>query len=405
VNFSFFIANRIAIKGKKTFSKTIVRLATIGIAISVSVMLASIGILNGFKKEILAKVTGFGSHVQVRALDLNNSYESSPIIFSDSLKADISKIKNVKNIQKYIYKPAILKTDSQVEGIVLKGIQKDYDFDFLKQNLKAGNIPKLVDSVNSKDILMSTYQAKKLDLKVGDKVNFYFIQEPIRARQFIICGLYETGMEDFDHTFALVDLRHLQKLNNWDTNLVQGVEINLKNIQAMDSATLQINEELPIQLKAFSAKEIRPQIFDWLALLDTNVLIIMILMVLVGIINMITALLILILERTNMIGILKSLGSNNAKVQWIFIIQAAYIIGKGLLIGNIIFLSFYFLQIETHLIKLDAALYYLNEVPIAISAAEILMVNFGTFLICSIVMLVPSFIISGISPVKAIKFD
>lgn len=381
------------------------RLAIAGIAISVAVMITSIAILFGFKTEILKKVTGFGMHVQVRALEMNNSYESSPIPMHPAYLKEVEALKEVSGIFPYINKPCILKTDSMVEGLVLKGVSSHYDYSFLQQHLTEGKLLSFTDSNYSKDIIISSYIARKLHLSLNDKISLYFLQEPVRVRQLKVCGIYETGLEDYDRTFAVIDLRMLQKLNGWDTGLVQGFEVKLKNIEQLDSASAKIDEIVDVTQRASSIKELKPQIFDWLALLDMNVIIIIVLMIIVSTINMITALLILILERTPMIGLLKALGSRGASIKRIFLLQAAYIIGWGAVIGNVLAAAFYFLQKQTGFFKLDPELYYLNKVPLEIGWTEILMVNAGSMLLCLIAMLLPVTLIVRISPVRALKFD
>lgn len=405
LNYSYYIGQRLTFKGKKTFSRLIIRIGIAGIALSIAVMIGAVAILTGFQKEITNKVIGFGSHVQVRALDMNESYEANPINQYGDYVNDLKNISGLKSLDAYVQKAAIIKTDDDVEGIVLKGVDSTYSWEFLASCIIEGELPKFNTEFAAKDILISKTIANKLLLKVGDKVPLYFIQEPVRARALKISGIFETGLEDYDKAFALVDIRHLQKLNGWSDSLIHGFEITLNNIKNLNNEAEEINDKLPPQLYAYSAVQMKPQIFSWLNLLDTNVIIIIVLMILVASINMVTALLVLIIERTNMIGILKALGSSNAGIQKIFLYKAAYLIFQGLIIGNILGIGFCYYQLQTKIITLDAESYYLNFVPINLDWGAIAGINIGAFVICILAMVLPSLMVSKISPVKAIRFD
>lgn len=405
LNFSYYIGQRLTFKGKKTFSRLIIRIGIAGIALSIAVMIGAVAILTGFKQQITNKVIGFGSHIQVKAFDISETYEATPINRYGKYVDEAKQLPEVKNMQVYANKAAIIKTDDQVEGIVLKGVDGNYDWSFLKTCVVDGSAPVFNDSFPNKEIFISKKIADKLELKVGDKVPLYFIQEPVRARALTISGIFETGLEDYDKSFALVDIRHVQKLNGWNDSLVHGYEITLNNFDELEQVTDKLNDIVPAQLYAYSAKEMKPQIFDWLNLLDTNVAIIMVLMILVASINMITALLVLIIERTNMIGILKALGSSNRGIRRIFLYKAAYLIVQGLIIGNLLGVGFCLYQAETKFITLDAESYYLNFVPVNIDWMIILLINIGAFVVCLLAMVLPSMMVSRISPVKAIRFD
>jgi lipoprotein-releasing system permease protein len=405
LNFSYYIGQRLTFKGKKTFSRLIIRIGIAGIAVSIAVMIGAVAILTGFQKEITNKVIGFGSHIQVRALDMNETYEANPINRYGSYVEALNKMPEIEQMHVYANKAAIIKTDEYNEGIVLKGVDSSYSWDFLATCVIKGRLPKLNTEFASKEILISKTIADKLLLDTGDKVRLYFIQEPVRARALTISGVFETGLEDYDRAFAIVDLRHIQKLNGWSDSLVHGHEITLKSFDDLQRITEDINGELPPQLYSYSAVQMKPQIFDWLKLLDTNVIIIIALMILVASINMITALLVLIIERTNMIGILKALGSSNAGIQKIFLYKAAYLIAQGLLIGNALGIGFCLYQAQTKLITLNAESYYLSFVPINIDWVAIAVINVGAFVICLLAMILPSLMVSRISPVKAIRFD
>lgn len=406
MNYSYYIGRRLTGKNSKSFSRLIIRIGIAGIAISMAVMICSVGILTGFKSQITNKVVGFGAHIQVKALDLNESFEATPISRHQAFLSAAEKLPEIADIQVFATKAAIIKTENDVEGIVLKGVEQNYDWKFLSAAIVEGKLPDFSDSVAAgEDIFISEILADKLRLKVGDKVPLYFIQEPVRARGLTVSGIFETGLEDYDKLFAIVDLRHIQRLNGWGDSLVHGFEVNLTDFNQLDRINTEINGELPPQLRAYSAREMKPQIFDWLALLDTNVVIIIVLMILVACINMITALLVLIIERTNMIGILKALGSTDGGIQRIFIYKAAYLIGQGLLLGNVLGIGFCLYQQKTSFLKLDAESYYLNFVPVNLEVLPVLLINAGAFVICLVAMLLPSLMVARISPVKAIRFD
>ncbi|HYG15078.1 MAG TPA: FtsX-like permease family protein [Bacteroidia bacterium] len=405
MNYSYYIGRRLTFNSRKSFSRLIIRIGIAGITISLAVMIVSVAILTGFKSEITNKVIGFGSHIQVKALDLNESIEARPINrFQEFLKLADS-IPGIQHIQVFAQKPAIIKTETDVQGIVLKGVDTGYDWNFLKGVLVKGTVPDFSDSLAGEGIFISKLIADKLRLDTGDQVPLYFMQDPVRARGLYITGIFETGLEDFDKQMALVDIRHIRRLNGWNDSLVHGFEINLHDIKDMERMAGLIDGELPPDLKSYSARDLKPQIFDWLGLLDTNVIIIIVLMILVSCINMITALLVLIIERTNMIGILKALGSSDAGVQRIFIFKAAYLIGQGILLGNLVGIGFCFYQLKTRFITLDPESYYLGFVPINIELWHILAINAGAFAICLLAMLLPSLIVTRITPVKAIRFD
>lgn len=368
-------------------------------------MIVSVAILTGFKKQITDKVIGFGSHIQVKSLDMNESFEGTPVNRYQKVIPALKQWPGVKNVQVFAHKAGIIKTATEVEGIVLKGVGRDYNWTYMQSALMDGKLPDYSDSLAGNDIYISKLKADKLRLKVGDNVPVYFIQEPVRARNFKISGIFETGLEDYDKSFAIVDLRHIQRLNNWNDSLVQGFEVLLDDLKLMEPVTERLNGELPVDMKAYSAREMKPQIFDWLGLLDTNVVIIIVLMVLVACINMVTALLVLIIERTNMIGILKALGSSDGGIQRIFIIKAAYLIGQGMLLGNILGIGFCLWQGKTRLITLDPESYYLSFVPVNLELLPILLINAGAFLVCIVAMFLPALMVLRISPVKAIRFD
>ncbi len=415
MNIERFIAKRIISADKTTnrFSMPIVRISVMAIALGLAVMILTVAIITGFKDEIQNKLIGVVAHIQITNYDANTSDEPSPINMNQTFVVQLKKNKEIKHIQLYANKSGILKTDTENEGIVLRGVGKDYDWNFIQQNLKSGSVFNANDSL-SKDIILSKYFGDKLNLKLGDKVVIHFITKKTdditiryipRAKTFFIKGFYETGMEDIDKNLAIVDIRHIQKLNYWKDDQIAGFEVAVKDYHHIDKMVEEVNDSIGNGLIAESVKERNQTIFSWLELQDINAIIIIILMVAVAGINMISALLVLILERTNMIGILKALGATNKSVIKIFLFNAAYLIGKGLLWGNVIGLSIALLQYHFGIVKLDQTAYYVSVIPININLWHVLLLNIGTMICCLLMLLLPSLVISKITPVKAIQYS
>ena len=407
MNVEYFIAKRLftAKEENNTYTKPILRIAILAIALSVAVMLISIMVVTGFKNDISDKIIGFGSHITISNFTNNQSYESEPISVEQDFYPSITAVEGVKHISTFATKAGIIKTTDEIQGVVLKGVSSDYDWTFFKDNLVSGSVFEVNDSVKSNQILISENISKTLDLNVGDGLVMYFAQNPPRVRKFHISGIYNTAMSDFDKLFVLGDINHIQALNGWENNEVGGFEIQLTNFDDLDKITDEVYNLTPYNLNAQSIKEKTPQIFNWLDLQDVNVQVILILMLIVGVINMITALLILILERTKTIGILKALGATNWSVRKIFLYSAVNLIVKGLLVGNAIALSFAFLQKQFSLISLDPTTYYMDTVPINFDLTYILLLNIGTVVVCYLVLIVPSVIITKITAIKAIRFE
>lgn len=408
MNTERFIAFRL-IKGKtgnkNKLSGPLYRISILAIALSVAVMIISLAVLDGFQYEITNKVIGFGAHIQLSKYDNNNSFEPQPIVVNENYLNKINKIEGVKRTSLYAIKAGIIKTSDEMEGVILKGVGKDFNADFFKKHLVSGKIINLTSKSKNDSILISKNLANKLNFKVNDNVIVYFIQNPARVRKFVVSGIYNTGLEDFDNRYLLCDVRHIQKLNNWDSTQFAGIEVSIHNFKQLDIITAKINEIIPTDWLASSIREQFPQLFDWLKLQDINVQVILILMTLVAIVNMITALIILILENTRVIGILKALGMNNNQVQQIFLYQVGVIVGKGLLYGNIAALGLCILQSNLHFIKLDEASYYIDYVPVQLNWWLVLLVNIITFVVCTLALLLPSKVITKITPVKAIRYN
>lgn len=416
MNTERFLAKRIISSSGSgnRLSRPIVRISIIGIALGLAVMILTVAIVKGFQQEVRDKLIGIGSHIQVTNYDNNSSDEPQPISKTQPFLKEIQKDGPIAHIQIYTTKTGIVKTKNMNEGIVLKGIGADYDWSFLSRNLKQGNVFTVNDTGVSRSIVISKLMADKLELNLGDKMIIYFlskkedstgVQYEQRVKAFYICGIYETGMDDIDKSLALVDIRQLQRLNYWTADQIGGFEMTIRNYDEIDQAGDEVNDLIGEGLVAQTIKEINPTIFSWLELQDVNAVIVIALMILVAGINMISALLILILERTNMIGILKALGSTNKSIQEIFLYNAAYLIGKGLIWGNIIGLGLALIQKYYGIFKLDEATYYVAVIPIELNWVYIVLLNFGTLICCLLMLLIPSFIVSRITPVKAIRFS
>jgi len=406
MNFELFISRRLAFNSKQSFSRFIIRVAMIAVALSVAVMIVAGAIVSGFQKEISEKVFGFWGHIIIRSYEENTSYGEEPISSKQPFYPSLEKVNGIRHIQVFATKAGIIKTQNEIEGIVLRGIGNDFDWSFLNQYIVEGKKIQPGDSSSRKKIIISKTTADRLDLKVGDDVLVYFVQEPMRYRKLQISGIYKTGLEEYDRMYALVDIGLIQRLNDWQLDEAGGFEVFINNVNDLDKIGNLINENYVGQkLQARTLKEINPNLFDWLDLQNMNERVIIILMILVAVINMTTVLLILILERTNMIGILKSLGGSSWMIRKIFLYHAAYITGLGLLFGNILGIGISFAQKYFHIIRLDEQSYYVSVAPVLINPLYVILINAGTLLVCLITLIIPSYLVSRISPVKAIRFD
>ena len=374
-------------------------------------MILSVAIVIGFKKEVRNKVIGFGSHIQITNFDNNSSYETMPIAVSDSLLQAL-RAPGIKHIEGYATKMGILKTDSDFQGVVLKGIDTDYDWSFFRNNLKEGELLTIDPKKTSTDVIISRYLSDLLGLKLGDSILTYFVQEDVRARKFNIVGIYETGFMDYDKLFVLADIKQIRRLNGWEKDEVSGLELLVDDYDKLD----QIAEDLYFNLVekqdrhgntyfTRSIKEMNPMIFNWLDVLDVNVVVILILIFAVAGFTMISGLLIIILERTNMIGILKALGENNVSIRKIFLYISFFLIGKGMLWGNVVGIAICLIQSHFRIIKLDPSIYYLDAVPIDLSIVSLILLNIGTLCASMLMMLGPSYLITKIDPAKSIRFE
>ncbi|MDP9079156.1 MAG: ABC transporter permease [Bacteroidota bacterium] len=405
MSFAYFIANRITFKSKRTFSKLIVRIAIIGIALGLAVMILSLAVVRGFKNEIRQKIRGFSGDMQVVKYDLNNSYENSPFTTDGNFVKRAHQNSNITTIVPFATKPGIIKAHNEIEGVILKGVDKAYGWTFLKNNIVTGTTINFSDTVKSKtQLLISQVIADRLRLKVGDKIQIYFVQESLRRRPFVITGIFDTGNEEIDKHYVVGDLALINRLNNWKPDEIGGYEIQVADFDRLNQTANNIDDILPTKLKAYTVTENFSTIFGWLDLLDGNTQVVLVLMILVAVINMISALLIMIVERTAMIGILKAMGASNWAIQKVFLYNAFYLIGLGMLFGNIFGIGFGFFQSQTHLFKLDQASYYMRFVPIQFDWIDLILLNIGTLVVCLLVMIGPSMLVSRIEPVKAIQF-
>jgi lipoprotein-releasing system permease protein len=414
MNLPYFIAHRL-IRGRReetSFSKPVNVIAVIGIALGLAVMIIAVAVLTGFKKEIREKVVGFGSHIQIVNMDSNFSYETAPVSRNQDFVQKIRDIDGVRHIQVFATKAGIIKTDEEIQGVVLKGIGTDYDWSYFGNNLVEGSVFTVSDTGRSDRVMISRKIADMLKLNTGDSFAMIFVQDPPRMRKFVISGIYETSLEEFDKIYVFCDIGQIQRLNNWEDDQVSGFEVYLDDFDSMDLMTDAVWQSIGFRVSEeetnFKVQSIRskyPQIFDWLNFQDVNVIIIILLMLVVAGFNMISGLLILILEKTNMIGILKALGSGDATIRKIFLYQAAYLIGIGLLWGNIIGIGLAFLQMKTGLITLDPSSYYIKTIPVNLEAGHVLLLNAGTMAAIILMLLIPSQLISRITPVKAIRYD
>lgn len=406
MNFEFFIAKRILSRESSGFSRTMVRIALGSISLGLAVMIISIATVIGFQQEIRNKVSGFSGHIQINALSSNYSQETSSIDREAPFLTELRKLPNIRHVQAYATKPGILRTKDLLEGIVFKGVDKGFDADFFSKHLVMGKVPLANDSAPTYQVLISEWQSNRLKLSVGDTCDAYFTSNKmLRPRRFTVGGIYNTGLFELDKQLVIGDLYHLQRINGWESDQCGGLEVFLKKYNQLNTSTDEVLDIIGYEYAATSIRQKYSQIFQWLDLLDLNVYVIIALMILVAAINMITTLLIIIIEKSSLIGILKSLGSADWNVRKIFLYNSAMLISRGLFWGNLIGVGICSLQYYTGLIKLNPESYYVTTVPISINWGYILILNAGTIALCLLMLLIPSHLITRITPVKAIKID
>lgn len=406
MNTPFFIARRLGHdKDGKRFTGLIRFIAILSISLSLAVMILAVAVVTGFQGEIREKVIGFGSHIQITHFDYNLTAESRPVEKNQEFLPQVLAIEGVRHVQMFATKAGIIKTDEDIHGVILKGIGPDFDWQFFRHQLTEGSILNLTDTSRSDHVIVSSFIARRLQLSAGDDVIIYFIQDPPRVRRLHIAGIYETGIEELDKMFILGDIQHIQRLNDWSDNQVGGFEILVNRFDHLEAIHQTVLETIPFHLDSKSIRQVYPQIFDWLALLDMNVYVILLLMILVAGINMITTLLISVLEKTRLIGMLKAMGGANGFVRRVFLYHAGFLIARGMAIGNLLGILIAWIQSRFGIVTLPQESYYVTQVPINLELSHLLMINAGTFVICILMLVIPSMIVARIHPVKAIEFN
>ncbi len=407
MNIEYYISKRLFYTKKKNnrYTKPIIRIGTLAIILSVSVMLFSIMVTSGFKEQITNKIIGFSGDVIVTSFSDNYSYESNPINIKQDFYQNISQNEDIIHISVFATKPGIIKTKDEILGTVLKGVSSDFDWRFFIDNLVEGSVPNINDTILNNNVIISRYIANTLDLSLEDDLIIYFAQEPTRVRKFRIIGIYNTALIDFDKLFVLVDIKHIQKLNYWTKEQVGGFEINVKDFNDLDRLSKFIYDNIGFDLNSQSVKEIYPELFDWLKLQNINVILILSLMLIVGVVNMITVLLIIILEKTSLIGILKALGVTNWSIRKIFLYQTLYLSLRGVVIANVLVFLIALLQKKYFIFSLNPEVYYMDHVPFSFDFYSIIFINIATIFISYLTLIIPSIIITNMKPIKSIRFE
>lgn len=415
MHFPLFIAKRLYSEqgDKRKVSRPAIHIATAGVAIGLAVMIISVCVVLGFKHTIRDKVIGFGSHIQVADFLTLQQMEQYPIVIDDSMIDVLKHIPDVAHVQRFAMKEGILKTDSDFLGVAFKGVGPEFDSTFIHNNMVEGSIPHFSDSVSHNQILISQLMADKLHLKSGQRIfAYFFYNNGVRTRRFTIAGIYQTNLKKYDETIVFTDLYTAVKLNGWESDQASGAELSVNNFDNLDMVESRVISKVKGTVDHYgetyssaTIKELNPQIFQWLDLMDLNVWIILALMLIVAGVTMISGLLIIILERTSMIGILKALGARNKTIRHTFMWFAVFIIGKGMLIGNVLSLGLLALQQAFGIIKLDAQTYYVSTVPVEINALYIVALNVATLLISVFMLVAPSYLISHIHPAKSMRYE
>ncbi len=406
MRFERFIAQRFLPRDRKSYSGPLVSIATYSIALGVIVMILSVSILRGFQKEIRQKVVGFGSHIVVGSYAMGNTYEPTPIDITRPEVELIREAPGVKHLQFFAEKGGMVKTEDQIQGVIFKGVDADFDSAFFASHLVEGRLFAFPEDKPSNEIIVSQTIADKLHLNLGDKVRTYFWQtDTYRARAFEVCGIYNTDLNDFDEHYLVGDLRQVQRLNEWDSTQVAGYEVLVDNFAHLDRIANSLLPLMGYDLTLTTIVTRYPALFSWLDLLDSNIILIIVIMMLVCIVSVISALLIMIFEKTSTIGILKALGTDNSSIRRIFLIKCASIVGRGIVWGNVIALILCWLQHHFQIISLDSASYSMSSVPIDLNPWIFLAVSLGTLVVCVAAMLIPAAYISHVQPAKSIKMS
>ena len=412
--FTWFVATRLFAQGGKSgrASRLATGIATFGVAIGLAVMLVSVAIVLGFQREVQDKVLGFGAHIKVMNYKSLGQQEFEPIVIDDSIVSRLKSIPNVASVARFCIKPGMLKTEANFKGIAIQGIGQDYDQSFIRNHLISGELPEFTDSINSGKLVISQAMAREMQVEVGSVIYAYFFEETVRARKFTVAGIYRTNLTDFDKNFAYTDLFTIHRLLGWDSQQYAGAELRLKDFELLDETLLNVVNEVNRKQDAYgeyyssmTIKMEHPQIFGWLQLLDMDIVVILILMTCISIFTAISGLLIIILERTNFIGIMKALGARNKQVRHLFLGLALLIILRGILFGNILAFALIFVQKQFGILTLDPEVYYVEAVPVLVNWWWVLAIDLGTFVISALAMIVPSFVVSNITPAKSIRFE
>ena len=412
--FSWFVAKRLFAQGGSSgrASRLATGIATVGVAIGLAVMLVSVSIVLGFQKEVQDKVLGFGAHIKVMNYKSLGQQEFSPIVIDDSITSKLQAIPNVASVARFCIKPGMLKTDANFKGIAIQGIGQDYDQSFISSHLVKGEIPEFTDSVSSGKLVISQAMAREMEVDTGQEICAYFFEKTVRARKFTVAGIYQTNLTDFDKNFAYTDLCTIHRLLGWDSQQYAGAEIRLKDFERLDETLMdvinKVNHKQDAYGNYYSSLTIRqehPQIFGWLQLLDMDIVVILILMICISTFTAVSGLLIIILERTNFIGIMKALGARNKQVRHLFLNYALLIILRGIVLGNLLAFALIYLQKQFGFITLDPEVYYVEAVPVLVNWWWVLAIDLGTLVVSALAMIVPSFVVSNITPAKSIRFE
>ena len=412
--FTWFVAKRLFAQGGNSgrASRLATSIATFGVAIGLAVMLVSVAIVLGFQKEVQDKVLGFGAHIKVLNYKSLGQQEFTPIVIDDSVTSRLAAVPNVASVARFCIKPGMLKTDANFKGIAIQGIGQDYDRSFISSHMIGGEMPQFTDSVSSGKLVISQAMAREMQVEVGQTIYAYFFEQTVRARKFTVAAIYRTDLTDFDKNFAYTDLNTIHRLLGWDSQQYAGAEIRLKDFERLDETLMDVVNEVNHKQDAYgeyyssiTIKQEHPQIFGWLQLLDMDIVVILILMICISIFTAVSGLLIIILERTNFIGIMKALGARNKQVRHLFLNYAMLIILRGILLGNLLAFALIFLQKQFGLITLDPDVYYVEAVPVLVNWWWVLAIDLGTLVISALAMIVPSFVVSNITPAKSIRFE
>jgi len=410
LNFEKFVAKRLHTEKnlQHSISKPILKMAIAAVSLSITVMILAIATGKGLQEKISAKVTGFTSDIQVTVLDLNQSLEVAPIVADSALIHRLHNIDGVERIQTQITKNGLIKTDTEFEGIIAKGVNENFDWSFIQNHIIDGTHPKYSDSKKSNQVVISKNLSQKLSLGVNQEALFYFQgknhNQPF-VRKFSIEGIYETGIELFDDYYVFVDQQHLRKMNRWSDNQCSAIELKIKKGHDSQNILTEVENNSPFDTRIISARDNYSQIFDWIKLFDMNIAIILLIMVIVACINMICSLLIIILERTKMIGLLKALGATQISIKKIFLYHAFYLLRKGLILGNTIGLFLIGIQYFFAPIQLDPEHYYVKSLPVLMSPENWAMINISSIIICMSMLIIPSILIEKVSPIKALRYE